>query len=47
MDGTRASTTLTAGVIVSIHTGHEDNVTLTNAYNGTVTVAAQPIPKVK
>ena len=30
-----------------IHTGVENNVSITNAYNGTVTVLAQPIPKAK
>jgi len=47
MDGTRVSSTYSAGLAVTVHTGFENNVTLTNAYNGTVTVAAQPIPKVK
>jgi hypothetical protein len=43
MDGTQVSTS----AYIQIHTGFENNVTLTNAYNGTVIVAAQPIPKVK
>jgi hypothetical protein len=48
MDGTQVSTaTIATGGYIQIHTGFENNVTLTNAYNGTVIVAAQPIPKVK
>jgi len=48
MDGTRVSTaTIATGGYIPIHTGFENNVTLTNAYNGTVIVAAQPIPKAK
>jgi hypothetical protein len=48
VEGTQVSTSPvgTAGYI-QIHTGFENNVTLTNAYNGTVIVAAQPIPKAK
>jgi hypothetical protein len=45
MDGTQAASSYSPGLIVTIHTGTENNVTLTNAYNGIVTVAAQPIPK--
>jgi hypothetical protein len=35
------------GGTIMIHTGYENNVSLTNSYNGTVIVAAQPIPKAK
>ena len=48
MDGTQVSTASVAtGGYIQIHTGFENNVTFTNAYNGTVIVAAQPIPKAK
>lgn len=48
MDGTRVSTASVAtGGYIQIHTGFENNVTVTNAYNGTVIVSAQPIPKAK
>jgi hypothetical protein len=48
MDGTQVSTsTIATGGYVQIHTGFENNVTFTNAYNGIVIVAAQPIPKAK
>jgi hypothetical protein len=47
MDGTQVTSAYAAGATVMVHTGYESNVTLTNAYNGTVTVAAQPIPKAK
>jgi hypothetical protein len=48
MDSTQVSTaTLATGGYIEIHTGSENNITMTNAYNGTIIVAAQPIPKAK
>ena len=48
MDSTQVSTaTLATGGYIQIHTGSENSVTMTNAYNGTIIVAAQPIPKSK
>ncbi len=44
VDGTQM--TQTGGpIIIQVHTGFENTVSLTNAYNGTVSVAAMPMPK--
>jgi hypothetical protein len=43
VDGTQVTTS----AYVQIHSGFENNVTFTNAYNGIMIVAAQPIPKPK
>jgi hypothetical protein len=46
-DGTRVQYAYAPGILIPIHTGYENSVAITNAYNGIVTVTAQPIPKNK
>lgn len=44
VEGTQVSQT-GGPIIIQIHTGSENNVSTTSAYNGIVTVAAMPMPK--
>jgi len=47
MDTTAVTTAAAGPVFIAVHTGAESIPTFTYALNGTVTVVARPIPKVK
>jgi hypothetical protein len=47
MDATQVTTGAGGGVFLQIHTGSESIPTFVGAYNGTIVVAAKPIPKSK